>query len=144
LEMLRYLLQCCGADVDWPSAADGRTCLHLAATTGNISIVELLVEHKADVFSKDTAGDTPLHSAASVGNVAVLGLLFTKYGANCIHAVSANGDTLLHKAVKEIQVNMVKSLFDYGANPVAENGDNLTPLECALTDEMRKMFIGKF
>lgn len=37
-EILNYLLRCCGADVDWPSAADGRTSLHIAIMAGNVSV----------------------------------------------------------------------------------------------------------
>ncbi|HUL74082.1 MAG TPA: ankyrin repeat domain-containing protein [Vicinamibacterales bacterium] len=42
---------------------DGRTALHAAAAKSTSSMVQLLVEHKADVNAKTKAGDTPLSLA---------------------------------------------------------------------------------
>jgi len=42
---------------------DGRTALHAAAAMSTSNMVQLLVEHKADVNAKTKAGDTPLSLA---------------------------------------------------------------------------------
>ena len=41
----------------------GRTALHAAAASSTVSMVQLLVERKADVNAKTAAGDTPLSLA---------------------------------------------------------------------------------
>lgn len=45
----------------------GKTALHLAANSGQISAVNYLLEHKADVTASDNSGSTPLHVAAAAG-----------------------------------------------------------------------------
>lgn len=50
-------------------ASDGRrsTPLHLAAGYNRISIVQILLQHGADVHAKDKGGLVPLHNACSYG-----------------------------------------------------------------------------
>ncbi|HNW36987.1 MAG TPA: ankyrin repeat domain-containing protein, partial [Candidatus Ozemobacteraceae bacterium] len=53
----------------------GRTPLHRAASSGHLSILELLVSHKANILSTDAFGNTPLHLAAAAGNDACVKFL---------------------------------------------------------------------
>ena len=46
---------------------DGRTCLHLAASTGSLPICEMLIEHGANINAKDRWGGTPLCDAVREG-----------------------------------------------------------------------------
>lgn len=52
-----------GARVNAHCSDDGRTPLHLAAATGNLSIVKLLLSAQTDINAVDGNGRTPLHSA---------------------------------------------------------------------------------
>src|SRR5687767_11062910 len=45
--------------------AFGATPLHAAATKGNVEVIKLLLEHKADVNARALGGLTPLHAAVS-------------------------------------------------------------------------------
>ncbi|KAL0213355.1 hypothetical protein RCL1_006981 [Eukaryota sp. TZLM3-RCL] len=54
-----------GADVTRTDSI-GRTPLHYAALTCNISTVKLLINHGSSCFSTDDNGDTPLHLCCSV------------------------------------------------------------------------------
>ena len=56
----------CGADFD-AADYDKRTCLHLAASEGNVPIVELLLGHGAAVNARDRWGGTPLRDAIREG-----------------------------------------------------------------------------
>ena len=47
----------------------GQTPLHYAAVRGQAAMAGMLLDHKADVNTKDTAGRTPLHAAAATGRV---------------------------------------------------------------------------
>lgn len=42
-------------------ACDGRTALMIAASYGELDIVDMLIKHKAEVNAKDFKGNTPLH-----------------------------------------------------------------------------------
>ncbi|XP_065081230.1 uveal autoantigen with coiled-coil domains and ankyrin repeats-like [Ochlerotatus camptorhynchus] len=48
------------------------TPLHIAVERRNLNLVELLVEHGANVNAPDFAGETPLHSALEFGHVEIL------------------------------------------------------------------------
>ena len=54
-------------------ASDGRksTPLHLAAGYNRTRIVEILLQHGADVHAKDKGGLVPLHNACSYGHYEV-------------------------------------------------------------------------
>lgn len=42
---------------------DGRTALHIAASEGNLSAVQYLVNHGADIESRDIRNNTPIDDA---------------------------------------------------------------------------------
>lgn len=52
--------------IDVTTAPQGQTALWVAAHEGHREIVELLIEHNADVHVPDNAGSTPLWAAAQV------------------------------------------------------------------------------
>ena len=58
LDLLKVLLDCgCPVNaIDY----DARTCLHLAASTGNLAICEALLASGAEINAADRWGGTPL------------------------------------------------------------------------------------
>jgi len=50
----------------------GKSPLHLAANKGHLSIVEYLVNQKADINAKNQDGNTPLHYAAANAHLSVV------------------------------------------------------------------------
>ena len=50
-----------GANPNWKDK-DGLTALHYAVLIENEEIIELLLEHNADVNAQDNEGETPLSS----------------------------------------------------------------------------------
>lgn len=73
LERLCLLLEC-GCDVN-VADYDSRTCLHLAASSGQLAIVEFLLERKANVNARDRLGGTPLRDAVREGHLDVAKVL---------------------------------------------------------------------
>jgi ankyrin repeat protein len=71
--------------------ASWETPLHTAARTGQLAIVKVLVEAKADLESRQSTGYTPLISAAWKNQTEVLQYLLS-VGAN-VDAVSKYGDS---------------------------------------------------
>lgn len=65
-----------------PDGLPGRCSpLHLAAHRGDVSLVQLLVQHGGSVDKRDSTGRTPLHYAARKNNVLAARKLI-KYGAD--------------------------------------------------------------
>lgn len=60
---------------------DGCSLLHLACQTADIGMVELLLQHGANVNTCDSRGHTPLHHSIMRGRVAIAKLLLTRYGS---------------------------------------------------------------
>nr|XP_015199568.1 PREDICTED: LOW QUALITY PROTEIN: serine/threonine-protein phosphatase 6 regulatory ankyrin repeat subunit C [Lepisosteus oculatus] len=56
-----------GFDINTPDNL-GRTCLHAAASGGNVECLNLLLSSGADLSKKDKFGRTPLHYAAANGS----------------------------------------------------------------------------
>ena len=52
-------------------ADDMRTCMHLAASSGEMHIVEHLIEHGANTNAVDRWGGTPLSDAVREGHAAI-------------------------------------------------------------------------
>lgn len=71
--------------------------LHHVAEQGHVHVTHLLLQHGANVNSKDMSGNTALHRAAYNNNVELVKLLFDR-GVD-IECADDSGSTLLHRAV---------------------------------------------
>lgn len=70
-----------GANVNETDSFFGETPLHRAAKVGDATMIQLLLDHGADVSAQTQYGDTPLHFAITGRNPEVIKLLLT-HGAN--------------------------------------------------------------
>ncbi|XP_028073182.1 ADP-ribosylation factor GTPase-activating protein AGD3-like isoform X3 [Camellia sinensis] len=70
---------------------DGCSLLHLACQTADIGMVELLLQHGADINTSDSRGQTPLHHSIIRGRIGIAKLLLTR-GADP-HALDKEGKT---------------------------------------------------
>ena len=77
-----YLIEQPGNDIN-KRTHDGRTYLFWAASTGNIELIQYLIDKGSDLYAKDTKGYTPVTFAALFGitDPAVYELFF-KAGIN--------------------------------------------------------------
>ncbi len=136
----------------------GDTALHRAAGCGHVRILELLLNHGADVNAKDRAGNTSLHMASfnwsnwvasdwfnSMGqetwcwteikletsdmSLDVTRLLLD-HGAD-VNAVDIRGETPLYNAIKNGQKSVTQLLLARGADVILENQSGHTPLTLA-------------
>lgn len=110
----------------------GATPLHLAAASGRLEIVELLLAYGADIQAQTSDGYTPLHTAAWRGRVAVVGCLLN-HGA-LIDAVNLKQDTPLHEAAANGNLETVKVLLAHQAAVDPRDSDSQTPLHHAAAD----------
>ena len=83
------------------------TPLHNAANNGHLSVVEYLVNQKADINAKDEYNSTPLHSAAQNGHLSVVEYLVNQKAD--INAQDRLGETPLGKARESNVIEYLKS-----------------------------------
>ncbi|KAF4634700.1 hypothetical protein G7Y89_g3402 [Cudoniella acicularis] len=92
----------------------GRTALHSAITSGNESVVKLLLERHADVNAITEEHKNALHLAVESGVCNVTRLILNA-GAD-VNSTDGNGQTALHKAILGGNEEMVRMLLDFGSD----------------------------
>ena len=75
------------------------TPLHTASLDGRTPVVDLLIDHGADLEAKNRIGSTPLHCAAQEGHLATAQLLVTR-GART-DAAKRDGAMPIHMAAQD-------------------------------------------
>src|SRR3990167_5553916 len=95
--------------------SDGRTALHLAASSGHEGVVRLLLENEYvinNINLQNVNGETALHLAASNGHEGVVRLLLeNEYVINNINLQNVNGETALHLAASNGHEGVVRLLL---------------------------------
>ncbi|XAR50385.1 hypothetical protein NMG60_11004690 [Bertholletia excelsa] len=84
---------------------DGCSLLHLACQTADVGMVELLLQHGANINASDSRGQTPLHHSIIKGKTATAKLLLTR-GANSL-AIDQEGKSpleLISETCDDIEV----------------------------------------
>ena len=115
-----------------------RTILCCACGYGNLEMVNLLLDHGADVNLADINGVTPLRQAVKNGYTEIVKLLLEhKANINC----SVFGDTLMHIATcrGDGYLEIVKLLVEYGAAINTFDYYRRTPLSNACKYKNLKM-----
>lgn len=108
-----------GADVDAKEFIHSNTALHLASQGGFEEVVPILVEHGADINTRERDGRTALHFAKTA-NIAEY---FLEAGAD-IEATDRLGYTALHIASEAGLKDVVSVLIQRGAD-VNKRGDSM-------------------
>jgi len=108
--------------------------LSQAAKEGNLSRVKSLIENGSSVNDKDGNGMVQLHYAANHGNLDVLNVLLK--GRADATQVTNKGNTALHIAAN---VEVVRSLLEYGAIYNIKNKEGKAPIDLAKNDDIRNL-----
>jgi|GEM_PF-6913100 len=111
--------------------------LHEAVTLQHTRIVELLIQHKANVNVKaGTYLDTPLHEAVKAGNIKIINILLNAHAH--ANATDNEGFTPLHYAISmdypegiERKIDVVNALLTAGADTQTVASTSQTPLTLA-------------
>ncbi|KAL9593879.1 MAG: hypothetical protein Q9179_005651 [Wetmoreana sp. 5 TL-2023] len=128
-----------GANVN-AKGTDGKASMHIAAAQGNLNIVQLLLDHNADVDIKATSrgdarerkfegGRTPLHWAAHKGHKDIVQLLIANK-AN-VNAKNSSGRTPLQEALMHGRTGIAKILLSSSASVDIRDNEHWTPLHQA-------------
>ena len=122
------LLTLKGSDPNVQDEADGKTPLHISATSGNMQMIEFLLDHPAiDFNTRDDSGATAIFCAMENRQYEVVKLLLEKKADS--HIGNNHRKTVLHLASEQGNKALVKMLieqFNHDLN--ATTDDELTPL----------------
>jgi hypothetical protein len=113
--------------------------LHVASRCGNLEILELLMQHGANIFSVDACGRTCLHCAVQSGRKSCLQYLLQVGGDVIIEERNDQGLTSLHVAVKQGNLSCAETLLQGGADTRSITPDGLDVLQLAKSRKSRKL-----
>jgi len=104
--------------------------LHSACRGGNPEVVQLLLDHGADVAIVNKSKMTPLHVAAFIGSYAVVDILLNHPQID-VDAKDNSGMTALQVASSFGFLDIVRRLLTAGADPNICDHLHSTPLHVA-------------
>lgn len=110
---------------------DGQTAVHLVSIAGKDDILRELLDHEANVNSRDTAGYTPLHYACQNNYPTSVRLLVQSGGANIQARNTQNNWVPLHEAAHCGHVDVVRVLLSLNAPANPRNSEGQVPSELA-------------
>jgi ankyrin repeat protein len=138
VDTVRFLLKH-GTDVNARRSGDICTPLHLAANNGELGVTRLLLDHTADVNSRNNKGQTPLHLVSRLemslnesDRPGVVRLLIA-HGAD-VNARDMTHATPLHYASHRGRLEVAQVLLDHGAT-ASDQDDTQTPLHVLLESD---------
>lgn len=139
LTLLTELLEA-GCDVN-AQDEEGRTALIQATLYNNVEVVQILIEHGANVNTRDFFnGYAALHFAARNYSLELMQLLL-KHKAE-VDIKDINGNTPLFLAVVNAsgKKGIIQQLLQNGADRNFANNQGISPLELAKTLEVAFLF----
>ncbi|XP_019893462.2 probable serine/threonine-protein kinase DDB_G0282963 [Musca domestica] len=138
---MAYLLLCKGIGSDFINKMDQemRTAVMCAVNEGKYDIVNLFIQHRADLAIRGPDGHTVLHIAARTGNLEIVQLIVYSYKASknisqflsFINAQDDGGWTAMVWAAELGHTDIVSLLLQQGADPNICDNDNNTVLHWA-------------
>ncbi|XP_074205084.1 ankyrin repeat domain-containing protein 26-like isoform X1 [Camelus bactrianus] len=120
-----------------PGEGRPRTALHLACTSGQSSVVALLIQWKCDLGARDEEGKTALIKAVQCRKELCVTVLL-EHGADP-NLVDDCQNTALHYAVLAEDTSIAAKLLRYKANIEAINKYKYTPLLLAIRENREEM-----
>lgn len=107
--------------------ASKRTPLHVAALTGQLPILDMLLVHGADVRLLDADGGTALHAAVAGGHGDCLAYLLDNGADVVLDVQDKRRDTALHLAAAQRREDCARLLLETCADPNLVNAEGFTP-----------------
>ena len=114
------------------------TALHIAASQGALSAVNVLLEpaYGADIRARTSLGRTAFHLAFLGGHLEVAETLLS-HGAD-VNEADGDGNSCLHLAAAKDSIPLAKWLFAHGADPTVLNKLSKRPIDLAESLEMQR------
>ena len=131
LELVRALLRLGARRSMTMIARDAGTPLYIAAETGQVDIIEMLVGQGLDVNIQDNRGFTPLHVAADQNQLESACTLIGLGGRRSMTVTADELGTPLHLAAAEGHKDMVSLLLKEGCPTDVIDGNSQSPVHVA-------------
>ncbi len=114
--------------------------IQLASQNGNAEILALLLK-SIPVYCSNPYGSSfsPVVTAAANGNLECLKLLYEN--GYSLSEVNNYGNSALHRAVKQNNIEVVEYLLDCGVRPFTENNKDETPIDIARKYDVDSMIL---
>jgi ankyrin repeat protein len=122
------------ANVNIETRLESITPLFMACESGSAPMVELLLEHGANVNQEDRLGTMPLMMASAAGNAAVVKILLD-HGADVDAREHAHEQTALMFAANLDRADVISVLLAHGADPNIESKVEPTHQPVTKTDQ---------
>lgn len=126
--LVKYILKRAGKRL-MPRERDRRTYVHLAAITGDVLMLDYLLQVLPEVDMGTAGGDTPLHLASLHGNTDAVHFLLKRGAEN--NKPNYYGNTPLHLASLRGNINTLHELLEHDAQVNSYNTEGNTPLHLA-------------
>lgn len=129
-KVVSELLKCQYRSLDAKNE-DGQTAVHVASRLGQDDILKKLIESKANINCRDTAGYTPLHYACRNNKASTARILVDMGEANIQIRHTETGQVPLHEAAANGHVDVINVLLSLNAPAHPRTVDNQTPADLA-------------
>jgi len=96
-----------------------------------LAVMQVLLDHGANVNATDAIGFTPLHVAADTGDAALAVMKLLLDHRADVHATDAVGGTPLHEAANRGNADVARVLIHYGGSIMARNNFGETVADVA-------------
>lgn len=118
----------------------GSFFMHIAIDSGDLELVERILQTSNEIECLNEEGYSPLHLAAFNGDIDMIKLLFN-YGASPNIACINTYETPLHFVAHHGDVNLFKIFINHGADVNLEDRNRITSLEQLLKSNYENVFI---
>lgn len=115
------------------------TPLERALVKGNKSQLECFLKAGVDPNLRDRKENSLLYNAVKNRQYEIV-LLLLSYKAN-LSFINSNGDTVLHLATRQSDIEMCKILLQNGASLTCKNVRNQTPITIALKENIEEVLL---
>lgn len=129
-DILDVLLHSELVDVHAEDEINERNCLHEAAISGRLLVLEYALQKSVDVSRVDVYGRTPLHYACMYGRI-VLAKALLEHGPSAIDSLDHDNFTPLIHAIVHHELDCAEQLLAYGARIDPESESDHVPLNLA-------------
>ncbi|XP_029695264.1 ankyrin repeat domain-containing protein 1 isoform X3 [Takifugu rubripes] len=106
------------------------TCVHAACRGGHLSVLQLLLDHGADITAADKLKSSPLHVSVRTGHLRCVEFLI--HNGASVNTQDREGDTPLHDAVRQSRLKIIQLLLLHGADTRVTNQKGRRPLDDVL------------
>ena len=127
-------------DVDARGFDGNETPVIVASREGHSEVVQALLEHGADIETRDNYFYSAVEHASTRGHLKVVQVLLER-GADVNKAVDQRNNTILHLASSFGHPKVVRMILEHGANVHARDIDDLTPLHSAQDEGVARVLL---